>query len=245
MADPVEIVDDVTQFLSLPPLPIPPVPAGIQLVFRVTKKYVPGTVRIYVNGLLQAIDCLHELDPVERLVGVAADVPIDSNVEGDSSLHAAYLTFDPIAFNPDAPIHISQVVLGDVLRIAMRPGRHLEPVVSRRGMQHRLLARTRSRAAKNVSRTTILGLVTNNDRQLGVLSLQVSDPSHAYRNSLAAQVAYKDIQHIQKFITPAKEPRPVAVGGGPRARRTPGTLAKGVLGFNAFPGYARFIQVRF
>jgi len=206
----------------------------------VTKQYVAGTVRVFVNGLLQTIDQVFELDAVERLVGIGEDPLTDAGA--DASLHVGYSTTEVVVLNPDAPVHISQVREGDVLRISMRAGRHLEPVVQPRGKQALLVARGKSRVAKNFSRTVFFGFVTGNAPQVGRLSLQVPHRSQWSRDNYAATVYYADILHVQKFITPTREPRPVPIGGGPRAVRHPGVIAKGVLDST---GLARYVQVRF
>lgn len=240
MAEAVEVFDDLSAALLVPTLPIPPSPPGIVRVVKTTKVYAAGTVRVFINGFLQTLDGVFEIDPGERLVGLGEDPLEDAG--HDASVHVAYLTFEPVFIDPGAPVHIAQLREGDVLRIAMRAGRHLEPVVSPRGRQPRLIARERSRAARNSSRTVFMGFVTGNAPTTGTLSLQVPHRANASREHYAATVNYVDILTVQKFITPTREPRPVPVGGGPRAVRHPGVIAKGVLDS---PGFPRLIQVRF
>lgn len=142
-------------------------------------------------------------------------------------------------------IHITEIVPGDVLRIAMKPGRHLEPVLSPRGSQHRLLpgrasANGRSLQAKSFSRTVYLGYVTQNDTINGVLALQIENRGQR-REHLAATVPYKDIKIIQKFITPTKHmgAKIVPLSGAKNAIRRPGAIAKGVLDPKGFMNLVR------
>jgi hypothetical protein len=238
MPGPAEVVDDLTVALSSPSLPIPPTPPGMVFVVRVRKRYIPGSVRAFINGILIGLTGVFELDVAEKLVGISEDPRLDA--DRDASLHISYLTFDPVFVNPDTPVHISQVSVGDVLRIAMKAGRQLEPRPSRRGAQHRLVSPAISRVARNTARTVFHGYVTGNDPQHGVLNLQVAQ-RETMRDHFAALVNYGDILRVQKFITPAKV-RSVPVGGGPRAVRHPGVQA---LGVDAPRGFQRLVQVRF
>jgi hypothetical protein len=235
----VEVFDDLSTALLTPSLPIPPSPPGIIRVVRTTRTYVSSTVRLYANGLLQKVATVVEIDSDERLVGITEEVPID---ELSDSLHISYLTEDTVVVDPNAPIHIAQIGFGDVLRIALRAGRHLDPVASGRGRQHRLLSGATNRVTRNFSRTTVLAYVTSNDRQQGILEVQVSHPSRTSRVNYAGTIYYKDIKHVHVFRTPARPPRVVPVGGGPRAQRHPGVKA---LGVDSLRPFMNLIPVRF
>jgi len=149
----------------------------------------------------------------------------------------------------DAPVHISKIQPGDVLRLAMKAGHHLMPVPSPKGQQPRLQRTSVARATPPFGRVTFHAFVTANDPSTGTLSLQVGHPTRANRTLYAATVYYKDIGVVQKYITPAKEPRPVPISGGPDAIRRPGAQAFGLPGVGvpggAAPGFARLIRVRF
>lgn len=124
-----------------------------------------------------------------------------------------------------ATIHITAIVPGDVLHIALKAGHHLEPgAPPRRGEQARLSPVVRPRVARNFSRTNIDGLVTTNNPQTGVITMQVTRRGD---NALATSLRYKDILRASKVIAKAV-PRLIPVGGGPRAVRHPGVQALGV-----------------
>ena len=237
MPSPIEVVDDLTVTAT----------TG-KLQYTVRKPpYLAGSVSVFRNGLLQDPAFFTEDDPEAGTITLCEPILIRDN--DDHSVHVAYGTFQPVFVDLTAPIHISQLKLGNVLRIAMRAGRHLEPVV-RKG-QNQLLAmksrkersiKTSGRVARNFARTTFLGYLTANDPVLGELQLQVEGRDRIRRRHLAATVRYSDILSIRKYITPSKPHTNSPVGGGQRAVRRPGANALGVLDA---PGFMNLVRVVF
>lgn len=230
MAGPYEIVDDLTAFID-----------GSTSIFRIRKPpYVPGSVSVFLDSLLQRDDYFTELNPVTGEVQLSV-APVQ-RVPPDAGLHISYLTWVVPYVDPQAPVHISQLKDGDVVRIAMKAGRHLEPIPMRKGLQHRLEPVRVGRMARGHSQTVFLGNITSNNRTQGVLEMQVHYRSWG-QTLFHATVPYKDIKVIQKYITPAiRQTRRIEVGGGPNAIRRPGILAKG---FYDSAGFMNLIQVRF
>lgn len=122
----------------------------------------------------------------------------------------------------------------------MRNGRALErSMTTRPGVRPQLITK-RHRRAGNASRCAINGQVIHNEPELGKLTLAVKERELSF----TAIVLYKDILNAHKWITPtnilgAKE---VPIGGGPRAIRRPGALAKGVMDAK---GFMRLLRVYF
>ena len=235
MACPNEIWEDLT----------PTVVSG-KTVYTVRKPpYIAGTVSVWRNGMLQDADFHVETDPALGTITLCEDI-LDTEDE-DHSLHVSYQTFEPAYVNPEAPVHVSRLFQGDVVRIAMKAGRHLEPVLMPREKQVKLLpgrasAGGRSLRAKNYSRTTFLGFITQNDSINGTLVLQVEDRG-GRRKHLQAIVPYKDILVIRKFITPGdKGIDDVPIGGGGNAIRRPGVIAKG---WERNHGFMKLVRVYF
>jgi len=248
MPDPFEIVDDLTSSL-LGPLPLPPVsPPGIVQVLTVRKPpYLAGTVSVYRNGMLQHPDFFAELDATQGTVGLCEEILIRED-EDDHSVSVVYLTFQEPFVDPERPVHISKVVPGDVLRIAMKAGRHLEPVVRRKTKQMELhpgrQVSGKSLRAKAFSRTVFLGRVTQNDLQGGQLTLETQHRSNWSRNVVTAFVPFRDIQVVRKYITPgpAGVDSRIPISAARNARRRPGIIAKGL--FDA-RGFMKLVRVFF
>lgn len=235
MAAPNEIFEDLTDQVT-----------DTQTIFKVTKApYVPGTLNVWSEGILQSSDFATEIDPTLGLFQI--DEPILIRDPDDHGLIVSYGTFEPVFIEPDTPVHISQLKFGETVRIAMKPGRHLEPVLRPKDKQIRLIpGRTgsgKSLRARNYSRTVFLGFITLNDSVSGKLILQVRDRQYS-RNHLEAHIPYKDILVIRKFITPgeASDVDDVVIGAGGDAIRRPGVIAKG---FGSPKGFLKLVKVFF
>jgi len=131
--------------------------------------------------------------------------------------------------------HITDIVSGDVLRVAMKAGRHLEPRLRGRNQTALLPGRAphgKSLRAKSFSRTTFLAYVTVNDSVNGKIYAQVEDRGR--KAHLAAEIPYKDILVVQKYITPSKAP----YSDETRAQSS-------ALGVKDHKGFMNLIPVRF
>ena len=142
------------------------------------------------------------------------------------------------------PIHITQLVPGDAVRIALKAGRHLEPVL--RGKQQTVYMTGRngkkSLRAKPFSRTVALGFITENNSEAGVMTLQVEDRGKPRRH-FQAIIPYKDMLVIRKYVTPSeRDVKDVPIGGGGNAIRRPGIVGKG---FDRASGFMKLIRVTF
>lgn len=235
MATPNEVFDDVTAQAT-----------NVNTTFKISKPpYELGSVKVFRNGLLQDPDFFTETDPANGLVEVCE--PIEVSPDDDHNITIAYCTFVPIFVDPEIPVHISQLAPGNVVRIAMKPGRHLEPILMPKTKQMRLqpgrAPHGRSLRAKGYSRTVFLGLITQNDFVSGKLTLQVEDRQFC-RTHLEALVPYKDILVIRKYITPGEGSNTPTntIGGGPRAGKRPGVVAKGAFDPS---GFMKLIKVFF
>ena len=97
-----------------------------------------------------------------------------------------------------ANIHIKDIVPGNVLRVALRAGKHLNPTHDRR------LVVGRKRAAKNTSRTVMLAYVITNDSAAGLLTASVQGRKKT--NYFTATIPYNAILYAQRQITPRDVP---------------------------------------
>jgi len=236
MSDPVEVVDDLTATVTT---------GKLQFTVR-NPPYLPGSVSVFRNGMLQDASWWTEDDPT--LGTVTLFEPILLREEEDHAIHIAYETYQQVYVDPYAPVHISKLKLGDVLRIAMRAGRHLEPVVNKKKQNQLLVMKTKregcrkvsGRAAKGFSRTVFFGYLTLNDSVNGEMHLQVEGRDRIRRDHLLATVRYSDILSIRKYVTPSVPHNTSKVGGGPRAERHPGVEAKGV---RDAPGFMKLVRV--
>lgn len=158
------------------------------------------------------------------------------------------------------PIHITQVAPGMVLRIAMRAGRHLDPVVGRtviyqsatirrqRGVPHptpppahggmtRMRAATKRKRtgnrARSFSRTTFLAFVTANDSVAGTLSVSIEARTSS-RTPVQAIIAYADMRHVQRYIHQTTL--------RPEVGSRPGSIA---FGSRSDYGFMKLVPVRF
>jgi hypothetical protein len=230
MPAPVEAVDDQSAQVTL-----------TKTVYTVFKApYVAGSVHVYVNGMLQDESWVTEIDPAAGTIEV--DQPVLLRAADDHSLHIAYLTFQPIYVDPEDPIHITELVQGDIVRIAMKAGRHLVPKFTARTRQVQLVPVAKKQRARNFARTEFYCHIMQNDRFTGTLYGQVERRGPP-RHHAAATVPYKDIRVIERFITPGR-PKidPAVTGGGPGAARRPGVHAKGFLDPQ---GLRKLIRVKF
>lgn len=230
MPDPVEIVDDQTPHVTT-----------TKTVYTVYKPpYLSGSVYVYVNGMLQDESWVTELDPTTGTVEL--DQPVLERAADDHSLHIAYLTFEAPYVDPEDPIHITQLAQGDIVRIAMKAGRHLMPVHRPRSQQVRLVPVEKRQRARTYARTEFYCHVMQNDRLNGVLYGQVERRGPP-RHHAEAVVPYADIKVIERFITPGRpRMKDVEIGGGPRAVRRPGIVGRG---FYDNPGFRKLIRVKF
>ena len=230
MADPIEAVDDQSPYVDLT--------KTTYSVFH--RPYLPGTVHVYVNGLLQDDSWVTELDPVAGTIELAE--PVLERAEDDHSLHIAYLTYAELYVDPEAPIHITQLAPGDVVRIAMKAGWHLKPTVVARWQEPQLVPMEKRRVARGADRTVFFCYITTNDRTNGVLYGQVEDRG-APRTHLSATVPYSAIKVIERYVTPGHlSNATVTVGGGPGAIRRPGIFGRN---FQAPTGARKLIRVKF
>ena len=218
-----------------------------KLIYTVNKPpYFEDSVSVYVNGLLQDPTFFTELDPVAGTVSI--DEPVLIRDEEDYSLHIIYSTKQEIFIDPKDPVHISQLIAGDVVRISFRPGRHLEPKLQPRSKNVILepggSTFGKRRSARGYSRTVVLGLITSNDSVTGTLRLQVDEKSRSRcAPPTPAVVPYATILRIQKYITPSEPDIDIAtVGGGPRTQRRPGVRA---FGFSDHRGRMNLVKVFF
>jgi hypothetical protein len=243
MPQAVEIFDDLT-----------PTVQPTKLIYTVRKPpYVAGTVSVFRNGMLQDPTFFTELDPAAGTVELAE--PILLRDQEDHNLTIAYCTFEAPFVDPEAPRHISQLRPGDVVRIAMKAGRHLDPVVRPKTKQVELLPAPSSRgrrtscrrntgaSAKNFSRTVFFGFITQNDPVSGQLRCQTEHRSRTQRDHVNALVPYKDIRTIRVYVTPSKpDITPVVVSGARNAVRRPGALGRGT---EAHKGFLNLVRVFF
>jgi hypothetical protein len=111
--------------------------------------------------------------------------------------YAAYTSFS-LFIDRDAlaSIRMIDVRQGDVLRIALYAGHHLNPT------PYYKLTTGKPRAAKNVSRTTVLGYVTANDSGNGKLTASVQGGNS--RDYYTATIPYTAMQYVHRQITPRK-----------------------------------------
>lgn len=214
-----------------------------KVVYTVRKPpYLAGSVYVWRNGMLQDADFHTELDPTTGTVELCE--ALWARDELDTGLHISYLTYEPSYVDPNAPVHISSIKQGDVVRIATRPGRHLNPIIQPKTKQFLLLPggvhNRKSRAARNFSRTVFLGYVTQNDTTSGIMTLQVEDRPN--RDHKQAILNYSDIQHIQKYVTPSVSHTSTSIGGGRAPQKRPGVVAKGVFDY---PGFMNLVRVFF
>lgn len=199
-------------------------------VITLTKSYIPNSVNLFINGLLQTTDSFTETDPSHGKVTVTNDTFVVSP-NNDHNLVVSYLTEELVIVNPYAPVHISKLKVGDVVRVAMKAGMHLNPVPPvRKGEPPGLESSTRNRSAQNFSITVLLGWVTNNDSRNGILTVQTDQRSRSSSQLFNAVIQYSHIKIIRKYVTPTRKlTRNVPVSAASNAYRRPGALARGVL----------------
>ena len=213
MADAIEIIDDFTELVD-----------GVITQFTVTlPPYLPGSVHLYIDGLLCPDDTFTETDPVAGVVTLAAPPRVYTHPIDKTSVHIVYNTFN----DPDPPIviHITELTPKDFVRIAMKPGRHLIPKRLPNGT-NTLIADTRNRAARGSHRTTIIGRVNQNLPTQGYMTVQTSKART--KEHFLATVQYADIQSIQRYIS-ARSP---ALGVETAPKSLPGVKALGTYKLN-------------
>jgi len=201
LPNPIELIEDHTISVD-----------GVRTTFVVRfPPYLPGTVHVFVNGILCQDTAFVETDPSAGVVALV-DPPSD-----ESSLDIRYLTFeDP---TPPIVVHITDLKPGDVVRIAMKPGWHLLPKILP-NKQKVLEPNDRSRSArKGGHRTVIVGRVVQNLPQQGYLLVDDNrgQASDVYR----ATVIYDHILIIQRYIPDLRPEHETA----PKSH--PGTVALG------------------
>lgn len=160
----------------------------------------------------------------------------------------------------NAPIHITSVTPGMVLRIAMKPGRHLDPVVGRTTiyrsatirrqqgvvfpepptvdgltkMQTAVKRKRTGNRARGFSRTTFMAYVSANDPVNGILNVYLESRAYMRRPGFQAVIAYSDMLYVQRAIH-RLTPRPEA---GSR----PGSIA---FGSTSDFGFQKLVPVYF
>lgn len=172
--------------------------------------------------------------------GVSAALPLTTN-------YIINLIFEDVVVvvDPTIPVHISALGFGDVVRIATRPGHHMEPVYNAKTKQFMLRSgrqpHGKKMRVKAFSRTSFFGYITRNTPSAGVMEMQVETRDR--QRSMHAIVPYASIKVIQKYITPGKPiVDAVPLGGGLNAVRRPGTQA---LGFGGGGSFLNLVQVIF
>lgn len=150
----------------------------------------------------------------------------------------------PAQVNIIGSISVQDIKSGDVLRISMKPGLHLEPKVAANRQNELRVGRQphgQRRASRGFSRTVFLGRVVFNDLSLGRFRLQVQDRDP--RNHFLALVPFAAINKAELYRTPGEPGVPdVEVGAGPRAQRHVGVQA---LGLRDAQGFMNLVPVRF
>lgn len=223
-----EIFEDVTQRLNNYP------------TITLTKSYIPSSVNIFINGLLQTHDSFVEADPLHGNIYVTNDT-FSTSPNSDHNLVVSYNTEEIVYVDPYAPVHISKLKGGDVVRVAMKAGMHLNPVPVRKGEQLKYESQKYRHSAKNHSITVTLGWVANNDPVHGILHLQIDNHSYTSGIICNAILQYAHIKIIQKYVTPSKrDVKNIQTSSAHNAYRRPGALAKGVLDAK---GFMHLVQV--
>ncbi len=160
----------------------------------------------------------------------------------------------------DAPLHITEVTSGMVLRISMKAGRHLDPIQARTftyqtatirrqrgepfpepppafgGMTRMRAATKRKRTgnrARAFSRTVFMAYVVVNDTENGVLTVNIEDRTRN-KKSVPAIIAYSDMLRVQRAIH--------QLILRPEAGSRPGSVA---LGSRSDFGFQKLVPVRF
>ena len=193
MAELLNIVDDLRHLIN-----------SSRTVYTVKHPpYESGSVTVYVHGMLQNFDFWTELDPVAGTVELGL-VLLEDTVENSHGLAIAYNSYALPYVDPRDPKHISELVIGDVVRIAMSPGRQLTPTVVRGVPQ--LVPVPVPRTTRASQRTVVVGRINNNDPTSGTMTLDVEDTRTSTRRSIFATVPYASILFIRKFITPDDAP---------------------------------------
>lgn len=217
VAGPFEHIDDVTKFVD-----------GATNVFTVLRPpYIPGTVRVFINGKLTCStddDGWNELDPNLGTVQLKETPLIDSGhaFQTKDTVHVLYQSF--VAPFPDRtiPKHIIELRAGDIVKIAMRAGYHINPIPTANGPPRGRSPR-KGESADGFSRTVFFGYITKNTPVNGFLDLAIQKRRNTPREHLDGRVLYKNILYIYitlSDVQPLIETAPIS---------HPGAIAKGTL----------------
>jgi hypothetical protein len=141
--------------------------------------------------------------------------------------------FDPFA-DPLLPIHITQVVPGIQLRIALKGGHQMVPKETKNG--YILVPTDKRRNRRGYEKGVLLGTVTVNNPELGRLSMHVSD-------EVSKRVYKADVQYTAMAITQ----RVVAITELVETATAPGSVAFGtkLVGGQLLNPRAKLVHIKF
>lgn len=212
-----EYVEDVTNSVT-----------GSRDVFSIQKPpYLPGSVRVYINGLLKRRgddDGWTEENEVLGTVKLKETPELRTThpLEERDVVHIRYLTFEPPAPDPNDPIHITRLQRGDVVRIAMKPGYHINLSANPKAYP-RWTSPSKGQNVEGFSRTVFFANIRNNDPIKGQLIATVQNRTNRRDPNVDGLILYKNIQHIYKTVPGGVEFLETAPVG------KPGTIALGSL----------------
>lgn len=212
-----EYVDDVTVSVT-----------GAKDVFAVLKPpYLVGSVRVYINGLLKRrgdTDGWIEENSVLGTVRLkeTPDLRTGHPIEERDVVHIRYLSYEPPVEDPNDPIHITQLQRGDVVRIAMKPGYHINLSTNTKAYP-RWTSPSKGQNVEGFSRTVFFANIRNNDPIKGQLIATVQNRTNRRDPNFDGLILYKNIQHIYRTVPGGVEFLETAPIG------KPGTIALGSL----------------
>jgi hypothetical protein len=190
-----EFVEDVTGSVT-----------GTSDLFSVQKPpYIDGSVRVYINGLLKRRgdqDGWTEENSVLGTVRLKEIPELRSShpIEPKDVIHIRYLTFEPPVADPKDPIHITQLQRGDVVRIATKPGYHINLNPNPRA-KIRWTSPSKGQNVEGHSRTVFFAYINTNDPINGQMIVTVQKRTSSKTPNLEGLILYKNIQHIQRYVT--------------------------------------------
>lgn len=168
---------------------------GINQSFRTSRAFFPGTVSIYINGLLRvnaADDGVLEIDPVIGLIQLKIIPEIPDSVQ----VSYQDASFKSLFNDESIPINIKDLASGAQLRISMKAGMQLEPMFDKT-----MHTPNKHRMARSYSRTTFFAYLMSNDPQNGRMIVNIQEINTSLPNYYVATVEYKNILRIQRVVS--------------------------------------------
>lgn len=174
---------------------------GVNVAFKTSRPYLPGSLTVFLNGILQDKTNTFYTGWVET-----------NPATGDVTLTTAPFPYDDIQFgyldttgapqyvDPFAPRHITKLKPDDILRVSMRNGHHLE-MLRQDGPIHAAVPLP-ARGARGYSKTVFICVVVENDIVNSMLTVDFQDTGNNQIHYIA-KFKYTDMLRCQLYFAGA------------------------------------------